>query len=429
MPRVKSTHVDDPRAVGRRLREARERAGLSQRELAFAGCSPAYISRIESGDRIPSLQLIRELARRLSVSEEFLAQGREGVAPILTEAEVALRLAQLDDAEALFRRVLDDGETAADRSRALEGLGQLAVQRGEPDQAVELLNEALAATGEPAAARPALAETLARALASLGDLTAAIELLEQCVEQHRQDPLQYVRFSALLGFALTDNGNFAEAERVVSKALAQSRDLADPYARARLYWSEFRVRSEQGQSERAEAYARKALETLRILEDERAVGLVHQALAHICLDLERPGEALDLLREGSQLLAKAATPLELAQYRIEEARALAALGEHEQAGAIAMEASNRLGDTHPVDAGRTYALLAEVFAQTGDTARARELFELAIETLERRPPTRYLIKSYKHLAALLEQEGHRDEALALLKRALDVQVETSRPIS
>src|SRR5581483_7031696 len=258
MPRVKSTHVDDPRAVGRRLREARERAGLSQRELAFAGCSPAYISRIESGDRIPSLQLIRELARRLSVSEEFLAQGREGVAPILTEAEVALRLAQLDDAEALFRRVLDDGETAADRSRALEGLGQLAVQRGEPDQAVELLNEALAATGQPA-----LAETLARALASLGDLTAAIELLEQCVEQHRQDPLQYVRFSALLGFALTDNGNFAEAERVVSKALAQSRDLADPYARARLYWSEFRVRSEQGQSERAEAYARKALETLR----------------------------------------------------------------------------------------------------------------------------------------------------------------------
>ena len=77
MPRQKSTHVDDPRAVGARLRAARERSGLSQRQLSFPGCSPAYISRIESGDRIPSLQLLRELGRRLGVSEDWLATGTE----------------------------------------------------------------------------------------------------------------------------------------------------------------------------------------------------------------------------------------------------------------------------------------------------------------------------------------------------------------
>ena len=40
MPRRKSTHVDDPVAVGRRLREARERAGLSQRQLSFPAARP-----------------------------------------------------------------------------------------------------------------------------------------------------------------------------------------------------------------------------------------------------------------------------------------------------------------------------------------------------------------------------------------------------
>ena len=56
------SHVDDPAAVGRRLKEARLAAGLSQRQLSFPGCSAAYISRLEAGDRVPSLQLLRKLA-------------------------------------------------------------------------------------------------------------------------------------------------------------------------------------------------------------------------------------------------------------------------------------------------------------------------------------------------------------------------------
>ena len=105
MPRRKSTHVDDPAAVGERLRAARERAGLTQRDLAFPGCSPAYISRIESGDRIPSLQLLRELGRRLGVSEDFLATGENRAAPEdprLLDAELALRLGGEDDAQRLY---------------------------------------------------------------------------------------------------------------------------------------------------------------------------------------------------------------------------------------------------------------------------------------------------------------------------------------
>ena len=84
--RPRTPHYDDPVAVGARLRAAREAAGLSQRELAFPGCSAAYISRIERGERIPSLQVVRELARRVGVSEAELAYGREALDPEVSRA-------------------------------------------------------------------------------------------------------------------------------------------------------------------------------------------------------------------------------------------------------------------------------------------------------------------------------------------------------
>ena len=75
--RERIPHVDDRLAVGKRLLAARQTAGVSQRDLAFPGCSAAYISRIERGERVPSLQVLRELASRCDVSEAYLAWGRK----------------------------------------------------------------------------------------------------------------------------------------------------------------------------------------------------------------------------------------------------------------------------------------------------------------------------------------------------------------
>lgn len=108
MTRQKWIHVDEPRAVGDRLRTARERSGLSQRQLAFPGCSAAYISRVEHGERVPSLQLMRELGRRLGVSADWLAIGQEIDSGVdsLVEAELALRLDDHEAAEHLFTEAL-----------------------------------------------------------------------------------------------------------------------------------------------------------------------------------------------------------------------------------------------------------------------------------------------------------------------------------
>jgi transcriptional regulator with XRE-family HTH domain len=79
MPRKKSTHIDDPVSVGIRVKEAREKVGLSQRQLAFPGCSSAYISRIEAGMRTPSLQVLQLLGQRLGVTGEYLATGTRAI--------------------------------------------------------------------------------------------------------------------------------------------------------------------------------------------------------------------------------------------------------------------------------------------------------------------------------------------------------------
>lgn len=67
----------DVGGMARRVREQRLAAGLSQRKAAFPGCSAAYISRLESGDRVASGHLLEELARRINTTREYLETGRE----------------------------------------------------------------------------------------------------------------------------------------------------------------------------------------------------------------------------------------------------------------------------------------------------------------------------------------------------------------
>jgi transcriptional regulator with XRE-family HTH domain len=125
------SHVDDPAAVGRRLKEARLSAGLSQRQLSFPGCSAAYISRLEAGDRVPSLQLLRKLAVKLNADEQYLATGVERIEqapPELVEAEVAHRLGDHELAKERYEQVLEATSSPVAREQAGQALARL---RGE----------------------------------------------------------------------------------------------------------------------------------------------------------------------------------------------------------------------------------------------------------------------------------------------------------
>jgi tetratricopeptide (TPR) repeat protein len=423
VPRRKSTHVDDPAAVGRRLREARERAGLSQRQLSFDGCSPAYISRIEAGDRIPSLQLLREMGRRLGVSEDWLATGldREVLAEdrTLLDAEIALRFSELDTAEKLYKQVLDAATTNNERARALAGLGQIAFERGEPRRAVQSLEQSLALSRTDATEQPSLADTLGRAYAMLDDMEPAIRLFRQSLERanQRKNSPEAVRFGVLLVNAYIDNGEFEEAEGVLRETVEKAENARDPVFRARIYWSLSRLHALQSEPSAAARYARKALELLELTEHTTYAARAHQLLAHVELDQGNPGEALVLLERGLPLVQDSGNRVDEAIFQLERARAFVQLGRDEEAAQVARESTVLLADARPGDAGRGHALVGEIYEQLGDRERAIKSYERAAELLSF-SPNRYLLEVYGKLADLLEAEGRKDDALEVLRNAV-----------
>ncbi|MDQ3867687.1 MAG: tetratricopeptide repeat protein [Actinomycetota bacterium] len=398
---------------------------MSQRELAFPGCSPAYISRIEAGDRIPSLQLLRELGRRLGVTEDYLASGSTGLSQqfSLIEAELVLRLDDLDRAHELYAEALKAAVGPTERSVAQEGLGQLAFRRGELRHAITLFEQALVTSGDEEFERPALAESLGRAYALLGELEPSITIFERCLVAFDRagDEIQMLRFSCLLAYALSDRGDFDRAEQVVSTALASGSTMSDPYMRARLYWSKAKLRVDQGDAEGASRFAYHALAALEMTEDLHYTGMAHQLVAHIELERGRPEEALAHLEEGWPLVERTSTPIERANFLVEEARALARLGETERAAVLAVEVTDLLKEAEPDDIGRVYTVLAEIARDLGDSTRAVTLFERAVNYLERKAPNRDLVDVYAKLAELLEHEGEAGQAYGYMKKAVAMQ--------
>lgn len=70
--------------VGIRLRLARVEAGFTLRQLATAvneGVTSAYLSRVETGARYPSLELLIDLSRPLNVTALWLLTGAQGRCP------------------------------------------------------------------------------------------------------------------------------------------------------------------------------------------------------------------------------------------------------------------------------------------------------------------------------------------------------------
>jgi tetratricopeptide (TPR) repeat protein len=425
MPRRKSTHVDDPVEVGRRLREARERAGLSQRQLSFPGCSPAYISRIEAGDRIPSLQLLREMGKRLGVSEDYLATGteRHDENAVLVEAEINLRLDERDEAAKLYGEALRQATSSDEQARALAGLGQLAYREGKPREAIARLEEARAVGRVDLADYPSWADTLGRSYALVDQLDAAASLFESSLNsaEKRHDGVEAIRFAVLLANALIDKTDFDAAEQLLAR-IVELTDSSDPVVRARLYWSQSRLAAAQEDHHRAARYARHALDLLELTEQTYYTAQAHQLLAHIELDRQQPRDALDLLEKGLDLLADNGTPVDVALFKLEEARALIQLDRPEEAASLALEAAGLLSDASPYDSGRGYAVVADVYAELGDTSKAIEVYELAAERMSSHP-SRYLMETYEKLAALLESSGRQDDALGVLKKAVAIQTQ------
>jgi tetratricopeptide (TPR) repeat protein len=421
MPRSLTTHIDSPREVGARLKASRERAGFSQRQLAFPGCTAAYISRLEAGARVPSLQMVNQLALRLDVSGQWLATGVEAaeVQPSeLIDAEVALRLGEVDEAERLYRAHLEPGDPA--RPAALAGLGQIAFRSEKWAAAIDLLEQSFELRSRKALADAGLVDTLGRSYAISGSRESAIALFEQAAREAQEAgaSVEQLRFTVLLANALIDAGDFNKAEAALADVIRFADKAGDPVATARVFWSQSRLHSMRHEPRLAGRYARRALEILERTENDAYVGMAYHLLAYAEIESGNAEEALVLLERGRVLFGRELTARDDARFSLEEARALMALGRNADAALKAARALELLDAVSPGDRGHAYVTLADVFLAAGDRERPKMLLGQALELLSEHVKPMALDAGRK-LAALLEEDGDTAGALQVLKRAAE----------
>jgi tetratricopeptide (TPR) repeat protein len=421
MPRRPSSHVDDPVAVGRRLRKAREAAGLTQRELSFEGCTAAYVSRIEAGARVPSLQILREFGKRLGVSADYLATGHDGIDDLSTdllEAEMSLELGDERRAVELYEAAREGAESPAALARAQLGLGRLALRSAEISDGISLLEEALHSGELAAGDASTAANALGRSYVAQSRFDEAFALFRRFLDEARSrgDQFEEVRFALLLANAYIDNGDFGRAHETLGEVLDLARKTADPMFRASAYWSQSRVHLARGEPDRAAEYAQLAIATLKASEQTLAAAGALLLLAFIENDRGNPEAALELVEEGEPIVAAAGQATDAAMFTVERARALAALGERDEAAALLLGIVPRLNAAAPKDAARAYLAVADIFREQGETARALELYELAVEQAPVRGKS--VAAALTAMAEIYEEQGETQMALDLLKQAL-----------
>lgn len=106
-----STECD---GIGKRIRELREKAGITQLKLAeIAGVSSVHISKVETGNAMPGVDVVVRIANYFGVTTDWIL--RENV-PGLTDKlgdEMAGLLSDCSPTERIFyERVLKDTKKA-----------------------------------------------------------------------------------------------------------------------------------------------------------------------------------------------------------------------------------------------------------------------------------------------------------------------------
>lgn len=85
----------DTKAIGRRIKAARERTGMTQEDLAEAsGLSPMHVSAIERGVKTPRLDTFVSIANVLAVSPDTLLQDVADCSCDGTPSELSIAIAK-----------------------------------------------------------------------------------------------------------------------------------------------------------------------------------------------------------------------------------------------------------------------------------------------------------------------------------------------
>ncbi|MFD5828060.1 helix-turn-helix domain-containing protein [Lentzea sp. NPDC060358] len=339
---------------GARLRSARLQRGLSQKDLACPGVSMSYVSRLESGERVPSPAVVARLAEALDVDPSELTAD---------EDRTAVQDEALAWCEALLAYHDGDFVTTVDLLAAVgkrpdeEMFGwcvrwtRLAVLARQRDHEGLLLAAVeLRKSWSPGPAVDALVEILrASSLRRLARTAESVKAAAEAVELSRGDGdrVRRVHTRALISLCaeLAAAGRLADAEQIVDQLSARLPELGRERLAISTWWVRAKVADRLGDRTEAAHCIREAVTMLDDFDGDPEYRC-RVRLAGASIGLRTPGAHLG----------------EIAALLDAVEAAVAAL--HRQDDLLA----------------HVRALRADVALREGEVGRARELAEGAVAT-------------------------------------------------
>lgn len=421
----------DTRELGRRLRNARIAAGLTQTALAEGEVTAAYVSRIEDGQRRPEFGLLGRMVMRMGTSLEDLLLPATGadleMALTVDYAELELAggngQAALEAVDAVVRAMGTGADSvelrrrcAVIRAGALEAVGdlngailQLEDLRGAPVASVDWLRSLIA---------------LCRCYQEVGELDQAIAVGENAVASIEELDLmgltESIQLSVTVAGAYMRRGDLDRAMRICRRAIEQADGIGSPVAKASAYWNASLVESRKGASQLALDLARKALQQFELGEDGRNLARLRGHVADMQLQMDPPdaaGAITTLKQAARELEWSSASPADRASQLQTRARAHLLLGEHEMARADIHASMAMLPVAAESEKAYAHAVLGEIEMHAGNTQGAREALLSAVRMLSAAGADREAAQLWFELATHLRSVGELEAALDAFERA------------
>ena len=345
-PAATRSPVRDPLSlrVGKRIREARARAGLTQQALAGERYTKAYVSALENGLIKPSVKALDYLAGRLGTTPGWLLASDASTWTRL-EADLELASGSWQKAADAYTELLEGATDRRQRAEILRGLA-----------------EALARLDHGAEAIRAASESV-EVFEALGlEVDAALA-------------------SYWLSAGLYYQDNVVEAQAILGAILGKVRAglNIEPDFKLHLLMALSSNESREGNHQKALAYLEEVRALADTLDDRRRAAFLFDLAYSYC----ESGDFEAAIRTGYQSLALYAasnTTTEMAKVENEMALAHLGAGNLGRAGELAASAQTRfeqLGDDR--QGAHVLETRAQIALAQQDWAEAVRLSEAAIE--------------------------------------------------
>lgn len=421
----------DAAELGRRIKNARLAAGLTQAQLAGEDVTTPYVSRIEDGQRRPGGALLEKMAERLGTTVEALLLGvsRDRLMELQLAVDHAeLALASGDGPSALKAATkalgdLPEGPVAGLRRAALTVRAGALEVTGDLDGAIRVLEDITAAPiADPSWLKALIA--LSRCYRDSGDLSRAVTVGEDAVAKIEELGLsgltEAIQLSITVAGAYMLRGDNGQAKRMCLRAVDAAEKFDSPLAKASAYWNASLIEANSGNTALALGMAKKALTQFELSDDARNLVRLRTevAIMQLMQDPPDPDAALVTLEQAERESAWApAGAFDVANRLRTRAQAHYLRGEFDLAREYLAKGVDGAPEDAPVLRSSMLMLEGKILASSGQLVDARSRYTSAAQLLTGAGADREAAQLWYELGELLGSVGDSDGALDAFKRA------------